>query len=157
RALLEKIEALAVAEKGSVFTVMLAAIEVLLARLSAQSDITMLVPVACRNRFKAEEVIGYFANVIVLRNDVQDDLPFRELHKSIKKEVMAGLMRQDVPFEQVIEKIRPERSLSQDPLSSVGFSFLPGRGSKLELPGVSATYQEISNGGAKFDLHFFAA
>ena len=155
--LFDRIRALAATENASVFTVMLAVVEILLARLSGQSDITMLVPVACRNRFRAEEVIGYFANVLVLRNDVPDDLPFRELLKNVRTEIMAGLLRQDVPFEQVIEKIRPERSLSHDPLASVGFSFLPARGSRLELPGVQATYREISNGGAKFDLHFFVA
>ncbi len=157
RVLCDRIQALATAENASVFTVMLAALEILLARISGQSDITMLVPVACRNRFNAEEVIGYFANVIVLRNDVPDDLPFHDLLNNVRREVLAGLLRQDVPFEQVIEKIRPDRSLSRDPLSSVGFSFLPARGSKLELPGVEATYREISNGGSKFDLHFFVA
>lgn len=157
RALCDRIRALAATENASVFTVMLAVLEILLKRLSGESDITMLIPVACRNRFNAEEVIGYFANVIVLRNDVRDDLAFHDLLKNVRTEVMAGLLRQDVPFEQVIEKIRPERSLSHDPLASVGFSFLPAKGSKLELPGVDATYGEISNGGSKFDLHFFVA
>jgi amino acid adenylation domain-containing protein len=157
RALCDRIRALAAAENASVFTVMLAVLEILLARISGRSDITMLVPVACRNRFNAEQVIGYFANVIVLRNDVRDDLPVHELLKNVRTEVMAGLLRQDVPFEQVIKKIRPKRSLGHDPLASVGFSFLPARGSKLELPGVDTTYREISNGGAKFDLHFFVA
>jgi amino acid adenylation domain-containing protein len=157
RVLCDRMRALAAAENGSVFAVMLAALEILLARMSGQSDITILVPVACRNRYNAEEVIGYFANVIVLRNNVPGDLPFHDHLRNVRKEVMAGLLRQDVPFEQVIEKIRPERSLSRDPLSSVGFSFLPARGSKLELPGLEATYREISNGGSKFDLHFFVA
>ena len=51
-----------------------------------------------------------------------------------------------MPFERVIEAIRPERTLSHDPLASVGLSFLPTRGSRLELPGVTATFEEISNG-----------
>src|ERR1041385_2217409 len=157
RVLCNRIRALAAAENASVFMVMLAALEILLARISGQSDIGMVVPVDCRSRFNATEVIGYFANAIVLRNDVPDDLPFHELLKNVRTEVMVGLLRKDVPFNQVVEKIQPERSLSHDPLSSVAFSFLPARGSKLELPGVDATYGEISNGGAKFDLHFYAA
>ena len=157
RAMYDRIRTLESTVSTSVFTIMLAALEILLARISGQSDITVLVPVACSNRFNAEQVVGYFANMIVLRNDVRDDLPFLDFLKNVRTEVMAGLLRQDVPFQQVIKKIAPKRSLGHDPLASVGFSFLPTRGSKLELPGVSATYREISNGGAKFDLHFFVA
>jgi amino acid adenylation domain-containing protein len=157
RTLVAKLDALTRADGVSLFASVLAALEVLLARYSGQRDISVLVPVACRSRFRAEEVIGYFANVLVLRNDVPADVPFRTLLKSVNAEVLAGLLRQDVPFERVIEAIRPERSLSHDPLASVGLSFLPAGGSRLNLPGVIATYEEISNGGSKFDLHLFMA
>jgi amino acid adenylation domain-containing protein len=155
--LVDRIRALGKGEEVSFFTVVLAALEVLLARYSGQREVSLLVPVACRNRFRAERVVGYFANVIVLRNEVADDAPFRALLRSVSAEVLAGLLRQDVPFERVIERVRPERNLGHDPLASVALSFLPSRGSQLDLPGVIAKYSEISNGGSKFDLHLFMA
>ncbi len=157
RELVARLEAMTAREGVSLFTSLLTALEVLLARYSGQRDITVLVPVACRSRFAAESVIGYFANILVLRSDVDSELPVRALLKSVSAEVLSGLMRQDVPFERVVQATRPERSLGHDPLSSVGLSFLPAGGSRLDLPGVSATYGELSNGGSKFDLHLFVA
>src|SRR6185437_4686956 len=66
---------------------------------------------------------------------------------------MAGVLRQDVPFEKVVEALRPDRSLAHDPLARIALSFLPAEGATLSLPGVEASYAEIPNGGAKFDLH----
>jgi amino acid adenylation domain-containing protein len=152
-ALAARLRSLQAREGVSLFTVLLAALDVLLARCSGQPDVVVMIPIACRQRFAAEEVIGFFSNMVVLRTAVPDRLGFRELLQRVGAEVMAGVLRQDVPFEKVIEAIRPDRSLAHDPLARVALSFLPASGAKLALPGVRATYAELPNGGAKFDLH----
>ena len=153
----QRLRAFSASEGVSTFTSLVATLDVLLARYSGQSDITTLVPFASRGRFGADDVMGYFANVVVLRVDVAEHITFRALLKQVGAEVMGGLSRQDVPFEKVINSIRPERSLSHDPLGSVGLSFLPRSASTLDLPGVEASFDEVPNGGAKFDLQFFIA
>ena len=152
-ALTASLRALSVERDVSLFASLLAGLDVLLARYSGQGDIVVMVPIACRQRFGAEAVIGFFANMVVLRTEVPDDLGFGELVRRVNKEIMAGVFRQDVPFEKVVGALRPERSLSHDPLARVALSFLPAQASALDLPGVQATYREIPSGGAKFDLH----
>jgi amino acid adenylation domain-containing protein len=152
-ALATRLRALSAREDVTLFATLLAALKVLLARCSGQRDIAVMTPVACRQRVGGDGVIGFFANMIVLRSEVPDRLPFRDLLQRVSGEIIGGVLRQDVPFEKVIEVLRPERSLSHDPLARVALSFLPAPGATLTLPGVSATYAEIPNQGAKFDLH----
>ena len=154
---MQRLTAVADAERVSLFATLLASLDVLLARYAGSDDVPVIVPFACRQRYGADAVMGYFANILVLRTPVDGDAPFRDLLKRVGKQVMDALLRQDVPFEQIVERVNPERSLGRDPLGSVGLSFLPGRGSKLELPGIESTYREVPNGGAKFDLQLFVA
>ena len=101
--------------------------------------------------------MGFLANMVVIRVTVPDAVALPRPGRARRREVMAGVLRQDVPFEKVVEALRPERSLGHDPLARIALSFLPRRGATLSLPGVEATYSEIPNGGAKFDLHFIIA
>jgi amino acid adenylation domain-containing protein len=141
----------------SLFASLLAGLDVLLARSSGQSDVVVMTPVACRQRFAAEAVIGYVANIVVLRTEVPARLRFDELIQRVNKEIMDGVCRRDVPFQKVIEALRPERSLSHDHLAGVALTFLPPHACALDLPGVEASYREIPNGGAKFDLSLIVA
>ncbi len=147
-----RLRALAAARDVSLFATLLAGLDALLARYSGQSDVVVMIPIACRQRFGAEAVVGYFANMVVLRTEVPGEIAFGELLLRVNKEIMAGVFRQDVPFEKVIEALRPERSLSHDPLARISLSFLPAHASALDLPGLTSDYREIPNGGAKFDL-----
>src|SRR5262249_53673215 len=133
---------------------LLAALDVLVARCSGQRDVLMMVPTACRQRFLAGAVVGFFANMVVLRTEVPPRLSFAALVRRVNAEILAGVLRQDVPFEKVVDALRPDRSLSHDPLARMACSFLPAGAATLDLPGVEATYEEIPNGGSKFDLHF---
>ena len=138
----------------SLFAMLLAALDVLVARCTGQGEALVMIPVACRRRFAADDVVGFFANMVVLRTEVPDRLSFEELARRVNDEIMAGVLRQDVPFDKVVQVLRPDRSLSHDPLARVALSFLPVGGSTLDLPGVAARHRQISNGGSKFDLHF---
>ncbi len=156
-AVVQRLRAFSATERVSVFVSLLTTLDILLARYSQQSDITTLVPFASRERFGGDDVMGYFANVVVLRVEVESSLSARALLKRVGAEIMNGLSTQDVPFEKVISRLRPDRSQSHDPLASVGVSFLPRSGTALELPGVEARFDEVPSGGAKFDLQVFIA
>ncbi len=137
---------------ASLFAAMLSALYVVLARCSGRQDLAVMVPMAGRQRYGAENVVGYFANMVLLRTEVADELSFLELVGRVNKEIMAGVFRQDVPFAKVIEALRPDRSLRDEPLARVSLSFFQARGSSLSLPGLVAEFAEVPNGGAKFDL-----
>ena len=153
RALVDRARALAAAEDVTLFTVLLSALALLVARCSGQRDVLVMIPIACRQRFAADDVIGFFSNMVVLRLDVEEDAAYRDLLRRVGAEIMDGVLRQDVPFEKVVEAVRPERSLAHDPLARIALSFLPAPAAAIDLPGVEATYDEIPNGGSKFDLH----
>src|SRR6185437_121836 len=153
RDLAARLRALADRLDASLFAVLLSGLFTLLARTSGQRDLVLMIPVACRQRFDARQVIGFLSNMIVIRVSVPDRVQFRSLVQRVGAEVMAGVLRQDVPFEKVVEALRPDRSLAHDPLARIALSFLPAQGATLSLPGVQAAYDEIPNGGAKFDLH----
>ncbi len=157
RELADRLRKLSAREGVSLFASLVTMLEVLLARYSGQTDITVLVPFACRHQLGAESVVGYFANMLVLRNEVSDRMSSTDLLRSVGTEVLHALDRENVPFERVVTAVRPDRSSSHDPFASVGLSLLPARGSTLRLPGVDARYEQLSNGGATFDLHFFVS
>ncbi len=149
------LRALAARTDASLFAVLLSGLFALLARTSGQRDLVVMVPVACRQRADAAEVVGFFANMVVLRVPVPARVPFQELIQRVGAELMGGVLRQDVPFEKVLEALRSERSLSYSPLARIAFSFLPAQATTLRLPGVEASaFAEIPNGGSKYDLLF---
>jgi amino acid adenylation domain-containing protein len=153
-----RIRALAMAEEVSVFTLMLAGLDVVFARSSGQREVLLMVPAACRQRFDASEVVGFFANMVVLRTEVAGAVAYRELLRRVNREVLVAVWSQEVPFEKVVQALRPERSLRHDPLANIAVGFLPAQGSTLDLPGIKTTrFRHLSNGGSKFDLHFMLA
>jgi amino acid adenylation domain-containing protein len=152
-ALVGPLRALAARENVSLFTTLLAVLEALIARYTGQADTLVAIPIAGRQRFGMDDAFGFFANMVVLRTDVADACSFRELLQRVNKELMNAVFRQDIPFEKVVEVVRPERSTAHDPLARVCLSFLHAAGARLDLPGVEATFSEVPNGGAKFDLH----
>ena len=136
----------------SLFAALLATLDVLVARYSGQSDVSVLVPIAARHRFASTNVIGYHANVAAVRSQVPGDAPFAEVARKVNQDILAAVLRQDVPFAKVIEALRRERLIDDDHLARISLSYFDAPGAVLELPGVEASFSEIPNGGAKFDL-----
>ncbi|MBD4603741.1 hypothetical protein GUG50_07405, partial [Xanthomonas citri pv. citri] len=83
---------------------------------SGQNDIRVGVPIANRNREETEGLIGFFVNTQVLRAELDGQLPFRELLRQVRRAVVEAQGHQDLPFEQLVEALQPERSLSHSPL-----------------------------------------
>ncbi|MGB3637515.1 MAG: amino acid adenylation domain-containing protein, partial [Rivularia sp. (in: cyanobacteria)] len=140
-------------ESGTtLFMTLYAAFSTLLYRYSGQSDILIGSPIANRNRSEIEGLIGFFVNTLVLRTSFEDNPSFKELLAQIRETTLKAYEHQDVPFEQVVEVLQPQRSLSHSPLFQVMFVLQNAPMGDIELPGVTLSPLEQESTIAKFDL-----
>ncbi|MHC5771958.1 MAG: amino acid adenylation domain-containing protein, partial [Nostoc sp.] len=141
------------AQSGTtLFMTLLAAFATLLYRYSGQSEIMIGSPIANRNRNEIEYLIGFFVNTLVLRTCFEDNPSFQELITQVRETTLKAYEYQDVPFEQVVEALQPQRELSHSPLFQVMFVFQNTPMGKLELPGITLTPERVESTIAKFDL-----
>ncbi|MFL1555606.1 amino acid adenylation domain-containing protein [Pseudomonas sp. O11] len=120
--LLGELKALAQREGVTLFMLLLASYQVLLHRYSGQQDIRVGVPIANRNRVETERLIGFFVNTQVLKADLDGHLTVTKLLAQVKQRALQAQAHQDLPFEQLVEALQPERSLSLSPLFQVAFN-----------------------------------
>ena len=137
---------------ATLFMTLLAGFAILLNRYSHQKDILVGSPIANRNRAEIESLIGCFVNTLVLRTKFADNPRFQELLNQVKEVTLSAYSHQDVPFEQVVEVLKPERSLSHSPLFQVMFILQNAPMENLELPGVNIKVFSSDIVQAKFDL-----
>ncbi len=116
---------------------LLAAFKVLLSRYTGATDIVVGTPIAGRTHSKSEELIGFFANTLVLRTDVSGDPIFRALLKRVKEISLEAYAHQELPFEKLVELLQPERDLSYNPLFQILFALNNTGTPLLELPGLT--------------------
>ncbi|MEH2068924.1 MAG: amino acid adenylation domain-containing protein [Nostoc sp.] len=136
----------------TLFMTLLAAFAVLLHRYSGQDDICIGSPFANRNRQEVEPLIGCFVNTLVLRTQIEDNPSFSQFLQQVRSVVWDAHARQDVPFEQVVEALQPERSLSYNPLFQVVFVLENFSLDTLELPDISLTPEMVERGTSQFNL-----
>ena len=103
----------------TLFNVLLAAYQMLVARWTGQEDLVVGAPVANRNRAEVAELIGFFVNTLVLRGDLSGDPGFSELVGRLRGVILEAFEHQDLPFEKLIEELRPQRDPSRPPLTQV--------------------------------------
>ena len=150
-----RIRALCQQENATLFMLILAAFQVLLARYSGQEDISVGTPIANRNRADIEPLIGFFVNTLVLRTDLSGDPSFRDLLKRVREIAFSAYAHQDMPFEKIVDALQPERNLSYTPLFQVMLVFQNTPQRIQEFPGMSVSPLEVHSGTAKFDLTLF--
>jgi amino acid adenylation domain-containing protein len=136
----------------TLFMTLLAAFQTLLYRYTGQDDICVGSPIANRNRSETEGLIGFFVNTLVLRTHLAGNLSFQELLERVREVALGAYAHQDLPFEQLVEALQPERSLSHQPLFQVMFALQNAPTEALELPGLTLSSLEIDTATAKFDL-----
>jgi amino acid adenylation domain-containing protein len=129
---------------------LLAALQLLLARYSGQSDIGVGSPIVNRNRTEVEDVIGPFLNMVVLRSDVREGESFSELLHRVRGTALDAYANQDLPFERVVEEVQPARDSGRTPLFQVMFVFQPD--TAIRLSSLRARPMLVNLGGARFDL-----
>ncbi|RPW15870.1 non-ribosomal peptide synthetase, partial [Pseudomonas aeruginosa] len=122
RELVEAVRALAQREGASSFMLLLASFQALLYRYSGQADIRIGVPIANRNRVETERLIGFFVNTQVLKADLDGRMGFDELLAQARQRALEAQAHQDLPFEQLVEALQPERNASHNPLFQVLFN-----------------------------------
>lgn len=137
---------------GTLFMGLHAAFSVLLARYSNETDIVVGSPTANREQTEVANLIGFFVNTLVLRSDLSDNPSFSVLLEQSKGMLLDAYAHQQVPFEQLVEKLQPERSLRHSPLFQVMLVLQNNEKAELELPGVTLSQVEQSSDIAQYDL-----
>ncbi|MGN4225245.1 non-ribosomal peptide synthetase, partial [Burkholderia gladioli] len=137
---------------ATLFMVLLAGWATVLGRLAGQDELVIGAPVANRQRAEVEGLIGLFVNTLALRVDLAGEPDANALLARVKARVLDAQAHQDLPFEQVIEAVRPERSLSYSPLfqALLAWSNVDTRG--LALDGLALAPLAAAHRAAKFDV-----
>jgi amino acid adenylation domain-containing protein len=150
--LVSSLKSLGVEEEATLFMVYLAAFKVLLSRYCNQSQIAVGTPVANRERREIQGLIGFFVNTLVMHTDVNVGGSFRDLLRQVKKTVLDAMDNQDLPFEQLVDHLRPERMANQNPLFQVMFILENQPQADMQLEDITLRPLELKGHTAKFDL-----
>jgi amino acid adenylation domain-containing protein len=141
---------------ATLFMTLLSAWGLLLSRLSGQQEVVIGTPVANRQRREVEELIGFFVNTLALRLRFDEQPSVVSLLEQVKETTLAAFSHQDLPFEQVVEVVQPQRSMSHNPIAQASFTWhnQPAPG-ELVLPDLNLVVMdaELDNTQADLSLH----
>ncbi|MFF3736460.1 amino acid adenylation domain-containing protein [Streptomyces sp. NPDC002566] len=145
---------LARSQGATTFMVLQAAMAALLTRYGAGTDIAIGTGIAGRTDEALEDLVGFFVNTLVMRTDTAGDPRFVDLVAQARETGIAAYEHQDLPFDQVVERLNPERSPSRHPLFQVAFFLQNSPVERFTLPGMELEVQEAPTGNSVFDLFF---
>jgi amino acid adenylation domain-containing protein len=150
--LVQQLEALGRAEGATLHMTLLAAFQTLLSRYSGQDDVTVGIPIAGRDHLALEPLIGCFVNTIVLRTDLSGNPTFRQLLERVRQVSLAAYDHQALPFEMLVDQLRPERQLGRNPLFQVLFQLTSFGEEDLALPPLEVARLPARGERARVDL-----
>ncbi|MCJ8274281.1 MAG: condensation domain-containing protein, partial [Psychrosphaera sp.] len=136
----------------TLFMTLLGAFNSLLYRYTNQDDILIGSPAANRPMGQTEGIIGFFVNTLVLRSQITANTRFVDLLKQLRQTPLEAYANQDVPFEQLVEHLKPQRSLSYNPLFQVMFALQNNTRTTLSLPQLEIRELAQDTEVAQFDL-----
>ncbi|WP_278314498.1 non-ribosomal peptide synthase/polyketide synthase [Lolliginicoccus levis] len=146
------LQELAREKRTTIFMVVHAAFATLLSRLSGSDDVAIGTPVAGRGERALDPLVGMFVNTLVLRAHVDPATPFDELLASVRERDLAAFTQADVPFEQLVDSLRPTRSSAHAPLFQVVLAFQNTDPIAFDLDGIAAELRTVDVHTTKFDL-----
>jgi amino acid adenylation domain-containing protein len=153
-ALSPALKQLASRSQCTLFIVLLAAFKALLYRYTRQEDLVVATPIAGRTRVETEDLIGFFVNTLPMRTRLSGRLTFKELLARTRHTALNAFAHQDLPFEKLVEALRPERSLDHLPFTRIMFLFQNHPLRHLRWPGLEIQFIDTSTDTAKFDITF---
>jgi amino acid adenylation domain-containing protein len=155
--LTERLQSIASRRSATLFHVQLAAFKLLLHRYTGATDIPVGTPVSGRTRGELEPLIGVFINSLILRSDLSGDPTFDELLGRVRDTAVQAIEHQDLPFENIVRALKPERDPGRNPLFQINFSH--DRFSPKPVCSGPLTISQISSAspGCIFDFHLFMA
>jgi non-ribosomal peptide synthetase component F len=139
-------------ERATLFMALTAVFSILLARYSGQDDICIGTPVANRSQAETENLVGFFANTLVLRTRLDSDTDFNALLRQVRTTALDAFAHQELPFEKLVEALQPERSMDRSPLFQAMLVLQNTPGAAFALPGLEWQAIDSDSRTAKFDI-----
>lgn len=143
---------IAESQRASLFMIAMAAFQTLIWRYTGNEDILIGTPTAGRHDADLEELIGFFTSTLVVRGNLAGNPTFVQLLQRVRDTTLEAYEHQDLPFEKLVEALKPQRSLNHTPLFQVMLVLQNAPKQILTLPGLSLEELEFDNGSSKFDL-----
>jgi hypothetical protein len=150
------IRALGQLENATLFMTLMAAFQVLISRYTGQHDFAVGTPIAGRTRLEIENLVGLFVNTLALRADLSGNPDFMTLLRRVRENALGAYTHQDLPFEQIVAVLQPQRDPARSPLFQVLFAMHNAPLPAFDSPELSMTPLEPDTGTAKFELALFA-
>ncbi len=154
--LTDKLKTLSQQQGVSLYMLLLAAFSLLLSRYSRQNDLCIGSPIANRTHRQTEGSIGFFVNTLVLRSQIKSGQSFLEFLQQTRQTCLDAYAQQDIPFEFLVEQLKPVRSMSYNPLFQVMFSLENNENADLSLPELKIQWLFSTYPFSKFDLSLLA-
>jgi amino acid adenylation domain-containing protein len=152
RALSNGLKALSRTQSVTLFMTLLGAFQCLLYRYTSHDDVAVGSLIANRNQIQTEQLIGMFANTIVLRTSLSGDPTFSDVLRRVRQVTLDAYLNQDLPIEEILRVLQVSRSLDRNPLFQIMFILQNASAGAPLLPGLSTQFLDIDPGIARFDL-----
>ena len=152
RGLTDSLKAFCKSRSVTPYMVLLAGFQALLHRYSGQADVAVGTPVANRHRAETEPLIGFFVNTLVMRTDLGGNPTFSELLRRVKRVALGAYAHQALPFDRVVEELRPVRKQSHAPLFQHIFVLQNTPAGSDRIPGLAVEPYEVDRGTSMFDM-----
>ncbi|MGH9337109.1 MAG: condensation domain-containing protein, partial [Vicinamibacteria bacterium] len=152
RSIVDSVRDLSRREGATLFMTLLAGFQTLLHRYTGEEDVLVGTPIANRRRSEVEGLIGFFVNTLVMRAEVSPSTSFRDLLRNVREFALGAYAHQDVPFEKLVEELKPQRDLSRNPFFQILFALQNQPLPALRLSGIELLRLDGDGVSTRFDL-----